>query len=216
MRVWKNAAFAAAALLATLAPVRAATWTIDGSHSNVSFTVKHLMISNVRGEFGKVSGTVEFDGKDVSAAKVDATIDAATIDTREPKRDEHVRSADFLDTANHPTITFKSKKATPAGAGRFTLVGDLTIRGTTKEITLEVEGPTPEIKDPWGNTRVGVSASGKFNRKDFGVNWSKTMDAGGLVVGDEIKVAIDLELVRKAEGAKPAEGKAEQAKPAAK
>ena len=184
--------------LVALAPAAAATWEIDPSHSSAQFSVRHLTVSNVRGEFGKIAGSVQFDGKDVRTIKVDATIDAASIDTREPKRDEHLRSADFLDVAKYPTITFRSKRAEPAVAGRFKLVGDLTIRGVTREAVLDVEGPTPEIKDPWGNVKRGATATTRINRIDYGVKWNAVLDAGGVVVGEEVAITIDLELIREA------------------
>lgn len=188
--------FAAAAAVA-FSPAAADTWVLDASHSGAYFSVRHMMVTNVRGSFGKLQGSVEYDGKSVAGVQVQATIDAATIDTRDPKRDEHLRSADFFDVANHPTIEFKSKKATPAGDGKFKLVGDLTMRGVTKEVTLDVEGPTAAVQDPWGNTKAGATATTTVNRKDFGINWNKTLDAGGVVVGDEVKVTLDLQLVKK-------------------
>lgn len=193
----RTLALVAAATAAIAPPAAADTWVFDASHSGAYFSVRHMMVTNVRGSFGKIDGSVEFDGKNVAAMKVQATIDASTIDTRDPKRDEHLRSPDFFDVANHPTIEFRSKKATPAGEGKFTLVGDLTMRGVTKEVTLDVEGPTPAVQDPWGNTKVGATATTTVNRKDFGINWNKTLDAGGVVVGDEVKVTLDLQLVKK-------------------
>lgn len=189
--------FALAALLLT--PAVAGTWTIDSAHSAAEFAVRHLMISTVRGQFSKVAGTIDYDGKDVASIKVDATIDASTINTREAKRDEHLKSPDFFDAAKFPTITFKSKKATPGAAGSFKLTGDLTIRGITKEVTLDVEGPAPPIKDGWGNIKTGAHATTKINRKDFGVLWNKSLDGGGVVVGDEVTISIDLEAGMKAE-----------------
>jgi polyisoprenoid-binding protein YceI len=174
----------------------AATWQIDPSHSSAQFGVRHLMISTVRGQFGKVSGTVEFDGKSVASIEVHATIDAASLDTRDARRDEHLRSPDFFDVAKYPTLTFKSKRAEAAGAGRFKLVGDLMMHGVTKEIVLDVEGPTPPMQDPWGNTRVGAVATGKINRADFGITWNKALDAGGVLVGEEVAITLDVELVQ--------------------
>ncbi|HKQ61272.1 MAG TPA: YceI family protein [Candidatus Polarisedimenticolaceae bacterium] len=176
----------------------AASWTIDPAHSAASFSVKHLMVSTVRGGFGKLTGTVEWDGKDLATIKAEATIDATTISTGQPDRDKHLNSPDFFDTAKFPTITFKSKRALPGTAGHFKLVGDLTIHGVTKEVTLDVEGPSAELKDPWGNIKVGASATTKVNRQDFGVTWNKTLDGGGVVVSDEVTITIDLELGRKA------------------
>jgi polyisoprenoid-binding protein YceI len=212
-RKFSLAAVAALVALMVIAPSTAATWNIDSAHSAAQFSVKHLMISTVRGEFSKVSGTVEWDGKNVAGIKVDATIDASTVDTREPKRDAHIKTPDFLDVEKNPTITFKSKKAVPAGPGKFSLVGDLTIRGVTKEVTLDVEGPTAEVKDPWGNLKVGAHATTKINRKDFGVNWNAALDNGGVVVSDEVAISIDLEIGRKPEAA--AEKPAAPAPPAA-
>ena len=173
-------------------------WQLDPAHSAAHFSVRHLMISNVRGEFGKVSGNVVLDPSDPTKSTVEVSVDTATIDTREPQRDEHLRSADFLDVANHPAITFRSKRITAAGADRFKVAGDLTIRGNTREVTLDVEGPTPPIKDPWGNVRTGVSATTKINRKDFGLVWNALTETGGVVVGDEVSITFEAELVQKA------------------
>lgn len=182
----------------------AAAWDIDSGHSSAQFSVRHLMVSNVRGEFGKVSGTVDYDAKDPGKAKVEATIDAGTISTRDEKRDGHLKSPDFFDVAKFPTITFKSKRVQSAGAGKVKLVGDLTIHGVTKEVTLDVEGPSAEMKDPWGNVKAGATATTKINRKDFGLTWNKSLDGGGVVVGDEVTITIDVELLKKADKAAPA------------
>ncbi|MCZ6778795.1 MAG: YceI family protein [Acidobacteriota bacterium] len=176
-------------------PLAAATWEIDSVHSSAQFSVRHMMVSNIRGEFGKVTGTVEFDGKDLETIRVEATIDATTIDTREADRDKHLRSADFFDVEHHPTLSFKSKKAEPLSDGHFSLMGDLTIRGVTREVVLEVEGPTPSIKDPWGNVRRGVSATTRINRQDFGLKWNGVLEAGGVLVGDEVSINIDIEMI---------------------
>ncbi len=172
-------------------------WQIDPAHSAAHFSVRHLMISNVRGEFGKVSGNVVLDPSDLTKSTVEVIVDATTIDTREPQRDEHLRSADFFDVANHPSITFRSKQITAAGAGRFKVTGDLTIRGVTRAVTFDVDGPTPPVKDPWGNVRAGVSATAKINRKDFGLVWNALTEAGGVVVGDEVSITFEAELVQK-------------------
>ena len=182
-----------AAALALSAPALAATWQIDPAHSNVSFSVRHMMVSNVRGEFTKVSGTVEGDEKTPTQAVINATIDATSINTREAKRDDHLKSADFLDVAKYPTITFKSKKIEPSGSGQFKVTGDLTLHGVTKEVVLDVSDVTAPIKDPMGKTRAGAQASTKIDRKDFGINWSKVIDGGGLMVGDEVAISIDVE-----------------------
>ena len=182
-----------AAAVALSAPALAATWQIDPAHSNVSFSVRHMMVSNVRGEFTKVSGTVEGDEKTPTQAVINATIDASSINTREEKRDTHLKSADFLDVAKYPTITFKSKKIEPSGTGQFKVTGDLTLHGVTREVVLDVSDVTPPIKDPMGKTRAGAQASTKIDRKDFGINWSKVIDGGGLMVGDEVTISIDVE-----------------------
>ena len=184
-------------ILGFTATTQAAMWDVDSSHAVVGFSVKHLTISNVKGEFAKVSGTVDFDGKNTQGAKIDITIDASTVDTRDLKRDEHLKSADFLDVAKFPTITFKSKKIMLAKKGKFKATGDLTIRGVTKEVTLDISDLTAEVKDPWGNTRIGVNATTIINRKDFGASWNKVLDNGGLVVGDEVKVNLEIELIKK-------------------
>ena len=173
----------------------ATTWTIDPSHTHVHFSVRHLMISNVRGEFRKVAGKATFSAESPETSTVEAEIDIASIHTREDKRDEHLRSADFFDAAKFPTMTFKSTSVRKSGDG-VTLVGDLTIRGTTKPVTVEVEGPTTEQADPWGNVRVGASATAKIKRSDFGIIWNAALEAGGVVVGDEIKIQLDVELIK--------------------
>jgi polyisoprenoid-binding protein YceI len=183
---------------AASAGAQSTTWTIDSSHSIAEFTVRHMMVSNVRGAFGKVTGTANWDGKNLATASVDVVIDAASIDTREPKRDAHLKSADFFDVEKFPTLTFKSTKVEAAGAGRAKMTGDLTIRGVTKTVVLDVTGPTPEVKDQGGNSRLGASATTTINRRDFGVLWNRSLDAGGVVVGDEVKITIEVELVKKA------------------
>jgi polyisoprenoid-binding protein YceI len=189
----KRIATAAALLWAVPALALASTWNIDPAHSYASFTVRHLVIAKVRGEFRKTSGAITIDDGDIAKSKVEATIEVASIDTREPKRDEHLRSADFLDAARYPTLTFKSTKVEKAGSN-LKVTGDLTIRGVTRPVTLDVT-LAPEIKDPWGNQRRAFSASGKINRKDFGVSWSQEIEAGP-VVGDEVSVEIEAEAVK--------------------
>jgi polyisoprenoid-binding protein YceI len=173
-------------------------WQIDPAHTAAGFSVKHLMISTVRGQFKGVTGTVAWDDQDITKSKVDVTIDATTIDTSEPKRDEDLRSEKFFDTAKYPTVTFKSKKIERLSSGKLKIVGDLTIHGVIKEVVLDVEGPTGPIKDPWGNTRVAAYATTKVNRQDFGVKWNASIDGGGVVVGDDVNITIDLEMVKKA------------------
>ncbi len=172
-------------------------WQIDPAHSSAQFSVRHMAISTVRGAFSKVTGSVVFDDKDVSKSTVDVTIDANSVDTRVPDRDNDLRSEKFFDVAHYPSITFKSRKVEQVAPGKLKVTGDLTIRGTTKEVVLDVEGPTAPMKDPWGNTRTAANATTKINRQDFGVKWNATLDNGGVVVGDDVSIIIDVELVKK-------------------
>ena len=194
----KRSLLALAAALAVAAPAAAQTWDIDTAHSSAQFAVKHLMVSTVCGDFGKTTGTIEFDGKNVSSIKVNATIDATSINTRNEGRDKHLKSADFFDVEKFPTITFTSKSVAAAGAGKFKVTGDLTMRGVTKQVVLDVEGPSAEIKGMRGETRVGATATTTINRQDFGVSWSRALDGGGVVVSDQVQITIDLELIKKA------------------
>lgn len=173
-------------------------WQLDPAHSAAHFSVRHLMISNVRGEFSKLSGKVILDPADSTRSSVEVSLDATSVNTREPQRDEHLRSADFFDVANHPTMMFRSKQILPAGTGHYKLTGDLTIRGVTKEVTFDVEGPTPPMKDPWGNVRAGVEATAKINRKEFGLVWNALIEGGGFMVGDEVSITVEAELIQKA------------------
>jgi polyisoprenoid-binding protein YceI len=191
----KRIALAALALLAAPALADPASYTIDPAHAHSSFTVRHLVISNVRGEFGKTEGMAVIDDADIGKSRVEASVDVSTIDTREPKRDAHLKSPDFFDVAKFPAMTFKSTKVEKAGDGRLKVTGDLTIKGVTKPVVLDVTGPTKEIKDPWGNVRRGISASTRINRKDFGVSWGAMVEAGP-VVGDEVNIEIEAELLR--------------------
>ncbi len=168
-------------------------WNIDNSHSTAEFSVRHLMITNVKGRFGTVSGTVDYDSANPEAAQINVTIDATSIDTRDEKRDGHLRSPDFFDTEKFPQITFVSKKVVKGGDGLLA-TGDLTMHGVTKEITLDVETPSAPGKDPWGNTRIGASASGKLNRKDWDLGWNAALEAGGVLVGEQVKINIEISL----------------------
>lgn len=174
------------------------TWKFDPMHTAAQFSVRHLTISTVRGAFSKVTGTVELDDQDVSKSKVDVSIDVSTVDTREPARDKDLRSDHFFDVEHFPTMTFKSTKVEQAGAGKLKVTGNLTIRGVTKEVVLDVDGPTAPIKDQYGNQRAAVNATTKINRQDFGVKWNATIDGGGVVVGDEVNINIDAEMVKQA------------------
>ena len=188
--------FAALAAPAVVA-AQPVTWTIDPGHSAAEFSVRHMVVSNVKGQFDGPTGTVAFDAKDVPGTlKVTASIDARTINTRNPDRDKDLRSALFFDVEKFPRITFTSKRAEAAGQGRFKLIGDLTMHGVTKEVTLDVEGPTPVITDIWGNARIGATATTVVNRRDYGLLYNRVLEAGGAVVGNEVSITIDLEVTR--------------------
>lgn len=189
--------FTAVFLLVVPALAPASTWNIDPEHSAVEFKVRHLMVSNVKGVFGKVAGVVTVDDKDLTKSSVSATIDTASIDTGVAKRDTHLKSADFLEVDKYPTMTFVSTQIVKSGnAGGFKLIGDLTLHGVTRKVALDVEGPAPQIKDPMGNIRSGASATTKINRKDFGLTWNKVLEAGGVAVGDEVVINIEVELIK--------------------
>jgi polyisoprenoid-binding protein YceI len=190
----KTITLAALGQLVLAAGAQAATYAIDQAHSSVSFKVRHMMVSKVNGVFESFSGTLEFVEGEPQDWSVEAAIDVASIDTSDAKRDEHLRSADFFDAENHPEMTFKSTGVEAGGDG-YVLTGDLTLMGVTKpvELALEFNG---EIEDPWGNTRAGFSASGKLDRRDFGISWNKTMDKGGIVVGNEISIALEIEAIK--------------------
>jgi polyisoprenoid-binding protein YceI len=176
-------------------PVPTGRFVLDAAHSNVGFSVRHMMISNVRGAFGKVSGEVSHDPARPEQTRLSVTVDVASINTGEEKRDAHLRSADFFDADNHPHMTFVSRAVRHSGEG-LELVGDLTIRGTTREITLAVDDLTPEHTDPWGGRRIGATARGKIRRSDFGMRWNAALEAGGVLVADEVKIEIEAQLVR--------------------
>ncbi len=187
-----------AAVLSLPAGAAASDWKIDPAHSSAQFSVRHMAISTVRGAFSKVNGVIALDDKDITKSTVDVTIDVTTVDTREPGRDNDLRSDKFFDVAHFPTMTFKSKKVEQVSPGKLRVTGDLTIRGTTKEVVLDVEGPTAPVKDPWGNQRAAATATAKVNRQDFGVKWNATMDNGGVVVGDDVNITIDVEMIKQA------------------
>lgn len=200
MKVLNLAAIAAALLLLPVL-AQAETWTIDTPHSNAQFSVRHMMISNVKGEFNKVTGAIELDEKDITLSKVEATIDVTTVNTREPKRDAHLKSPDFFDAAKYPTITFKSTSIAKGADGRLMVTGDLTMHGVTKQVVLSVEPLSAPIKDRGGNLHAGTSATARINRKDFGVNYNAILETGGVMVGDEVNITIDVELVKRAAAA---------------
>lgn len=193
----RAAGFFTAAFL-IMAPVfaMAATWNIDPEHTNVGFKVRHLMVSNVKGGFGKVSGVVNVDDKDITKSSTTVTIDTTSIDTGVAKRDAHLKSPDFLDVAKYPTMTFVSNGVMKGTGGAFKLAGNLTLHGVTRPVVLQVEGLSGEIKDPMGNVRRGASATTTINRKDYGLVWNKMLEAGGVAVGDEVIINIEVEMVK--------------------
>ena len=206
-----SSAFRAGLLLAlALAPgpavAQPAAWTIDPGHSAAQFAVRHMVVSNVKGEFDGPVGTARFDPKDLSTLEVEATLDATTINTRNADRDKDLRSPLFFDVERFPSLTFKSRKTTVEGPGRLKVLGDLTMHGVTRPVTLEVEGPTPEIKDIWGNVRIGATARTTLDRRDFGLVYNRVLEGGGAVVGNEVTITIDLELTRTGNPSRPPGG----------
>ena len=184
------------AALPVIATAQTVTWTIDPGHSAATFSVRHMVVANVKGEFAGPVGTATFDPKDLKTLRVEATIDAWTINTRNPDRDKDLRSDLFFDVAKYPRITFKSRSVTVEGPGKLKVLGDLTIKGVTKAVTLDVEGPTAEIKDIWGSRRIGVTASTTIDRRDFGIVYNRMLEGGGAVVGDQVSISLDIELTR--------------------
>ena len=174
----------------------AAVWDIDPVHSHVGFSVRHLMIANVKGLFEKFAGTVTIDEKDITKSGVEVSIDIASINTNVQKRDEHLRSADFFDVAKYPTMTFVSKKVAKAGKNRFKVTGDLTLHGVTQQVVLDVRDVSKETKDPWGGIRRGATVSTKIRRSDFGMTWNEVLESGGIAVGDEVLITLEVELVK--------------------
>ena len=183
------------ATTATTAAGTLTTWSIDPAHSHVEFAVKHLMISTVKGRFAVVRGTVRTDDADPGRGLADIEIDVDSIDTREPQRDAHLRSADFFDVEQHPKITFRSTRIADAGGDRFTLIGDLTIHGVTREVALDVTSEG-RGKDPWGGERAAFSAKTAIKRSDFGLTWNQALETGGFLVGDEVKIALEIQTVK--------------------
>jgi polyisoprenoid-binding protein YceI len=172
------------------------SWKIDPAHSVAEFKVKHMMIANVKGQFSKVSGDLFLDEANLANSNVDVSIEAASIHTRDEQRDAHLKSPDFLDVEKFPTLTFKSKAINIVRDGELSVEGDLTIHGVTHEVRFAVEGPTPPTRDPWGNTRVAISAIAKINRKDFGLTWNTALETGGILVGDEVTITLEVEFVK--------------------
>jgi len=200
MRRIKTTAFALIVTVLLVIPsvALASTWEIDPAHSTANFKVKHMMISNVQGSFRDIQGTLQLDEQKIERSKVNVTIAADSIDTGVEKRDAHLRSADFFDVANYPSLTFTSKRVERGSDGALTLVGDLTIHGVVKEVALLVEGPTAEIKDPWGNIRKAAKATTRINRKDFDLTWNAVLETGGVLVGEEIEIELDVQFIKQA------------------
>ena len=171
-------------------------WNIDPAHSVAEFKVKHMMIANVKGHFSKITGVLTRDESNVANASVEVSIEAASLETRDAQRDAHLKSADFFDVEKHPFLSFKSNGIKQVQDGELSVGGDLTIHGVTRKVTFDVEGPTPPAKDPWGNTRIAVSGTTKINRKDFGLTWNAALETGGILVGDEVTINLDVEFVK--------------------
>lgn len=181
---------------ATAAQTSVSTWAIDPAHSVAEFKVKHMMISNVKGQFTGVSGTLERHEGDVTKSKVEVTIDAASVNTRDAQRDAHLKSGDFFEVEKFPTLSFKSTRIIPKNHDELAVEGELTIHGVTHPVRLAVEGPTAPAKDPWGHTRIGASATTKINRRDYGLTWNTVLEAGGILVGEEVTISLDLQFVK--------------------
>ena len=184
-------------ILAVPVFTHAVTWEMDPAHSSIQFKVRHMTVSSVKGDFSKFRGVVMIDDKDITQMKVEMAIEAASVNTGHAQRDDHLRGPDFLDVVKYPVITFSSSKLVKADGGKVKVTGNLTLHGVTREITVDVEGPTAEVKDPGGNFRRGATATAKINRRDFGMTWNKVLDGGGLVVGDEVNIYVEVELIRK-------------------
>ncbi len=172
------------------------TWNLDPVHSVAEFKVKHMMISNVKGQFTGVSGKLSLDEADITNSRIEATIDAGSINTRESQRDAHLKSADFFDVEKFPTLSFQSTRVTRKGEDELVVEGELTIHGVTRNVRFAVEGPTAPGKDPWGNTRIGISATTKINRKDYGLTWNAALETGGILVGDEVTITLDVQFIK--------------------
>ena len=193
------ASVCALAILLLAPPASGSEWEIDASHSSAQFAVRHFMVSTVRGTFGTLSGSVNLDEQDITQSSVTAEIDVTSIDTREAKRDEHLRGTDFFDVEKHPTMRFVSKKVERIDATRYTVTGDMTMRGVTREVAFAVEGSSTPITDPWGNLRLGGVATATIDRTDFGLSYNRLLEAGGVTIGEEVRITIDFELTPKQE-----------------
>ena len=172
------------------------TWNIDPVHSVVEFKVKHMMISNVKGQFAGIKGTLTYNEQSVTDSHVEVTIDAASVSTQEPQRDAHLKSADFFDVEKFPTLSFKSTRVSRTGDGELKVAGDLTLHGVTRPVVLALEGPTPPAKDPWGNSRIAISATTRINRKDFGLTYNAALETGGILVGEEVTISLEIQFIK--------------------
>lgn len=181
---------------AAMQEVTATTWKIDSVHSSAQFKVKHMMISNVKGEFGAISGWLHLDSAQLANSQVEASIDAATINTGDAQRDGHLKSPDFFDVEKFPVLSFKSTRVAKKDEAELAVAGELTIHGVTRPVIFEVEGPSASAKDPWGNTRVGLSATTRINRKDFGLTWNTALETGGILVGEEATISLEVQFIK--------------------
>jgi len=181
---------------ATTSPATTITWKLDPAHSNAEFKVRHMMISNVKGSFSGLTGDLTEHTVDSSLSTIEASIPVATVSTGDPQRDGHLKSADFFDAEKYATMDFKSTRVEKKGAEEYSVTGDLTIHGVTKSVTFAVEGPTAPGKDPWGNTRIGISATAKINRKDFGLTWNASLETGGILVGEEVQLTVEAQFIK--------------------
>jgi polyisoprenoid-binding protein YceI len=172
------------------------TWNIDPAHSVAEFKVRHMMITNVKGQFSGIKGTLTLDDADITKSRIEASIDAASLTTREPQRDAHLKSADFLEVEKFPTLSFTSSRVSRSGDGELEVTGDLSIHGVIRSVVFNTEGPSAAAKDPWGNTRVGLSATTKINRKDFGLTWNTALETGGVLVGDQVTITLEVQFVK--------------------
>ena len=180
----------------TTTPAAITTWKLDPAHSHAEFKVKHMMISNVRGSFSALSGSLYENPSDPTLSTVEASIDVNSISTGDAQRDAHLKSADFFDVEKYPTMTFKSTSVKPNGDGGYNVTGDLNLHGSIRQQTFVVEGPSAPAKDPWGNTRIGLSATTKINRKDYGLNWNAALEAGGILVGDDVQIHLEVQFIK--------------------
>jgi polyisoprenoid-binding protein YceI len=180
----------------TFAPASTVIWKVDPAHSHAEFKVKHMMISNVKGSFNGLTGTIIEDTTDPTRSQVEASIEIGSISTGDQQRDAHLKSADFFHHEQHPTMTFKSTQIEKKGDQNYAVTGDLTLHGVTKAVTFAVEGPSTPNKDPWGNTRIGLSATTKINRKDFGLTWNAALETGGILVGEDVQIVLDVEFIK--------------------